>query len=553
MAGKDVGTIINLPCPHRLKTDRCTPSTSYFQQIQLSAQLRGEVLLKQQNQFNLGNQQTFSDPFQAADYLLQREYGDTYLYGKNPGHAVFIPPFFICAKENRFYFDDVSILTNNVKEEIKKASVNTSRYQPGHWFTLQVTKLYEFIETNTDQLNKSRLDDWVCKMKLLHLLYEYGPAEFDVNMEIQGYYSPNLMVCDFTEFYDHCLKVLLNLFNNGHQHNIKKELEMIKKNLSKNKTSKIISKKEFQRILKDKPLTHSVLQFLSNVELSYLTGEQTERWLFEKLREIITGDFTVLHSCDFYTELEKSKHHQEIDFLIFSAAHKIIIAIEAKASATKGLKEFSQLRKYKDIFEESFGDQLDEEWHFIPVLFVYNPESVSEHESKYIITRHTNLRDWFESILKDYPIETQYDLCLSQLKNVLKLSVFILHISRACLPNRKTYGPFVRSNISQFVTDVIETISKASNIIFYSNEQLQILGSNYEKLWIDGHYSTGKTILLREKAEQMAKSGEKVLFLFANYWQGGRISLLQRSLEEKWKEPKFNGNIICKSIMDKVC
>ena len=67
--------------------------------------------------------------------------------------------------------------------------------------------------------------------------------------------------------------------------------------------------------------------------------------------------------------------------------------------------------------------------------------------------------------------------------------------------------------------------------------QLQLLWSNdpqYMKVIIRGEYGSGKTFLLREKAEILANSGEKVLFIFGTL--SVKKSLLQLSLEETWKD-----------------
>ena len=68
--------ILNLR-PKLINPAKCDPKSSLYQQVLRNSQ---KSLKEQTNQFNLGNGQLFTDPFQAADYLLAREYGDTFLF-----------------------------------------------------------------------------------------------------------------------------------------------------------------------------------------------------------------------------------------------------------------------------------------------------------------------------------------------------------------------------------------------------------------------------------------------------------------------------------------
>ena len=72
---------------------KCTPAKSLYQQILNTA---NERLKHQEEQwFNLGNGQKFNDPISAAEYLLKREYGDSFLFKEDRHEPVFIPSEFM--------------------------------------------------------------------------------------------------------------------------------------------------------------------------------------------------------------------------------------------------------------------------------------------------------------------------------------------------------------------------------------------------------------------------------------------------------------------------
>ena len=68
---------LSLLQPIPIDPSKCNKNKSLYWQILNNSQM---ISKRQQKQFNLGNSQTFADPIKAAEYLLQREYGDTFLF-----------------------------------------------------------------------------------------------------------------------------------------------------------------------------------------------------------------------------------------------------------------------------------------------------------------------------------------------------------------------------------------------------------------------------------------------------------------------------------------
>lgn len=97
--------------------------------------------------------------------------------------------------------------------------------------------------------------------------------------------------------------------------------------------------------------------------------------------------------------------------------------------------------------------------------------------------------------MNSFPETLDYSVSLEQLRNVLKILVFVLQMSKSSIPSS---GNNVESKWVKFVTEALKTISTKTNIIFYSNNQLPIFlnnGPEYQKVFLDGCYRVGKTFL----------------------------------------------------------
>ena len=78
--------------PKTIDPSNCTHN-SLYRQIQRTKAARR----KHQNEqwFNLGNKQAFNDPIKAAEYLLEREYGDSFLFKPDIHDPIFVPTEFM--------------------------------------------------------------------------------------------------------------------------------------------------------------------------------------------------------------------------------------------------------------------------------------------------------------------------------------------------------------------------------------------------------------------------------------------------------------------------
>ena len=155
--------------------------------------------------------------------------------------------------------------------------------------------------------------------------------------------------------------------------------------------------------------------------------------------------------------LKKNKQ-QEYDFLIFSHSRKLIIGIEAK-SKISGNKPFKQLKTYHKLIEERLSDQLGLGWTFFPTLYVEQNDQFIENY--HYISKETGIHTWLTQVLNKFPVEEQVGDSLGQLKKVLQIIVFTVHVSK-----RNQVRPIISSNWVEYMSLTIDTLSTKDTIVF---------------------------------------------------------------------------------------
>ena len=483
--------ILNLK-PKSIDHTKCITRKSLYEQIVKTSQ---DILSHQNTQFNLGNGQIFKDPIQAAEYLLEREYGESFLYKQENKEAIFIPPEFVSNQ----YCKQSPNLEENIEENVKRSLQNLQEHSPEFWFTKD---LADFIHTpmigtpEEERIDKEAFDNWILNVKVKYLaLYDLGTENFTLPKTTS----------DNQIFIKECLKQIKLSKPDSEL------LKILKGKKIRSQVKTLVEKKQ--------PVNHQMKWFF-DMELSE-RGEFVERSLFEKLIALkvdeVLEDLVVLRSAIFMTDVGNKKH-QEFDFLIFSWSRKLIIGIEVKTQLTK--RPFEQLNNYHSIFEERLGDQLGAGWTFYPAIYV--DKDIFLLQNHHYISKDTNIKLWLESIMNSFPrVQSQIPFVhpVEQLKKVLQIIVFTIYVSKKDRQKSITSSCWI-----DYVSDVIDSLSSSHNILFYSQKQHPVLTScdpRYNKLIIHGGYGTGKSFLLQEKAIMLSKDEKyrgSILYLVA--WEG---------------------------------
>ena len=149
--------------PKLIDSTKCTPNKSLYHQIINNSQATSE---RQAKQFNLGNTHCTANPIHAAEFILEREYGESALFDLNQHTSVFIPPTFV---SHQYAKKPVAMLEYDVKRDIERLLDNLKRHSPTYWLTKE---LQAFMNTQhgVDSLNKKMFDQWILNLQILYLV-----------------------------------------------------------------------------------------------------------------------------------------------------------------------------------------------------------------------------------------------------------------------------------------------------------------------------------------------------------------------------------------------
>lgn len=378
--------------PLPIDPTKCTPNKSLYQQILNNSQATSE---RQAKQFNLGNTHITSNPVDAADFILEREYGDSSLFVQNKHTSVFIPPTFV---SNQYKKSSTAILDYDVEKDIYRLLVNLKQHSPTYWLTKE---LETFMQTQNGNgyIDSKVFDRWILNLQIMYLII--------VEIKTDQLTLPTT-TSDLGLFIQGCISVL-------------PDSSPFRCDLQKNLTKTKNLKRVIKQMIMDTPNQDSNLEWLFGLQLSEI-GEKVEYWMYDQLlplKDDILQDTVVLSSLTFLTNVQK-KMHKETDFLIISWERKLIISVELKRTITDD-KAFKQLDSNHRVFEEGLGDQLISGWTYFPVVCVEN-DNLSINNLHYI-TMETEIKPWLTSIFKRFPTipATTTSNPLDEVKDLLKI------------------------------------------------------------------------------------------------------------------------------------
>ena len=480
--------------PSPIDPTKCTPSKSLYEQIIKNCQATSE---RQAQQFNLGNTHSTANPIDAADFILEREYGESSLFIQGEHTSVFIPPTFVSHQ----YMKDssVAILDYEVKTDIERLLDNLKHHSPMSWLTNDLTS---FMQTQTDDfIEKKAFDQWILKMKIKYLVIE------ELKTDQASLLQTTL---DTTLFIRGCITELKSANQLSSSSSV--SLETLFSDFLSGKYTNIAFKRKIASMVETYPPTDSNLCWIFGLVLAEL-GEKLEHWFYDQLSEIkddVLQDTVVLSSLYFLTNMQ-NKMHKETDFLIISWERKLVISVEMKRSLADD-KVFKQLESNHRIFEEKLGDQLKSCWTYFPCVCV--EDDTLSINSQHYITMQTEIKLWLSSVLNRFPTtKTAKD----EVKDLLKILIFGIHVSK-----KDQVAPITSSTWVEYTTNAIENVSTSHNILFYSNQQIAIMNNDDPRskyVMICGPFGVRKSLLLQQKAvhlNEQPKYKGKVIFIVEN-------------------------------------
>ena len=253
--------------PKIIDPAKCTQIKSLHQQV---LRYSRQTLQQQTKQFNLGNGLTFTDPIKAADYLLEREYGESSLVDNTNRECVFIPPVFCSNQYTRKY--SVPLLDFEFEKLFLTTLENLLKEFPNHWFTEQLKTFVQqqgLRNNNANEINTSDFNKWILNVKMSYL----------IGLELQGNEANlPLSTSETNIFITGCIAELAIKKPGSH---LEATLRNCHQTLT-NENGKKNLKREIQKSIEQNPPQDSNLLWFFELQLSD-RGDEFEQLFFDRL------------------------------------------------------------------------------------------------------------------------------------------------------------------------------------------------------------------------------------------------------------------------------
>jgi len=235
----------------------------------------------------------------------------------------------------------------------------------------------------------------------------------------------------------------------------------------------------------------------------FIKGDTSEYCLFNKIQETFcsktneTKDdddaLLVIHGF----KSTDADEEGETDFVIVSKQRKHIYIIESKHKATR--KVVSQLRRAKHYLEKYFGAFL-KGWKFILCVYfhVNNPAlEFCDNCKPFVLTEDTNFAEWWNNQnVKSTDSDSE------SWKDLFKFLIFSQHAHKEPVSKADTTNKLHK--------DITTKVGAVNNILLWSKMQLAVFSQEATKVIISGPFGSGKTIILKEKAKEVANNLKKM-------------------------------------------
>ena len=282
-------------------------------------------------------------------------------------------------------------------------------------------------------------------------------------------------------------------------------------------------------------------------EVPHAKGDSAEKELLEELKKFYASDsdkeVVVYQGPEIRVPGKTRASYQENDFVIVNKKTKTIYDIESKAKLAErpGNKAVDQTLKLKKILEEFFATEFaSNDWCYVGMIYTneINPNNTFCTDcSQFIINGPAEVRiklNYIQTLLR--PVVPNHAEFVSVVQG-LTFVVLAHPISTFC-------------TITDDVVAKVEGVPGKSkgkgkpgqgdfqSIIFWTNEQAKIMLWDQRFVFFNGPWSTGKTLLMREKAVMLASQdlSKPLYFVVVRKKRSKLTSLLEMELKSFFQQ-----------------
>lgn len=278
------------------------------------------------------------------------------------------------------------------------------------------------------------------------------------------------------------------------------------------KAPDVIHSEEFGYKIAIAKETHKAMPKTDHLVAGTLQGDMAERKVFDQLKNHF--DFhkdacLILHSHYFL----QGNNAPEKDFIILNLSKGYIMIIEVKATAKYFAKAKDQLKDSRERVQALFNtfEHMSNEWKYVGVCYIDNGDcgfynGFVIHGFDEFLTSFKNIED---KVSRNH---TEDWVPNEHIQEFVAISKQLLYQAQG------KREPLLRK--SAIVNQISQDLDKASvpeNIFFWTPEQFSIVQSMHiDYMCLMGYYGTGKTILLVERAEQLSRDPQNMVYFFVD-------------------------------------
>jgi hypothetical protein len=238
------------------------------------------------------------------------------------------------------------------------------------------------------------------------------------------------------------------------------------------------------------------------------------------------------------------REQKEFDFLIVSQPSQTIIHIEVKRTCSdSNLKSATnQLKNGLKMVQDTIPFQMSQNWKYIRAIYFGFDANKQQFENQCLKCKNlifgpkTDFTLWWKEITEFLPQETTKRVQGPRDDTYLNVLKFLLH------QMYKQQDCATTGQLVKLTSQTSDKICSPDTIMFWSKEQYKTLKDfKDKKVALTSGFGTGKTIMIKAKAEELIKSGQNVVIVI--FETTTEKTILRTEYEQKFCHKKISTKI----------
>ena len=300
-----------------------------------------------------------------------------------------------------------------------------------------------------------------------------------------------------------------------------------------------------------------------------IDGDKVEEKVFNKLRKVLSNfgvkNTLVINGWEVRRSKKKGKNlevevedplikKREHDFLIISDPLKTVFHIEAKKNKNEKKSAAQQLQSGLEFFKEYLVLPEEEKWNFVRIMYIDETIDVCGNCHEFVFTPNTNLDEWwisFELKTQEQRSNEKVELLNLEQRSQEKDSSmnecsyvqnckFLLH--QMFKQSQVITEADITDNSEDFIdkscnTDMHKNEKDKKGSCFLTRVQFDLFHDpSMKRIVFNSAYGTGKTLLIKAKAKELLRNGQKVVIVLFDTVKTSFQFLLKKNYDQEFKD-----------------